>query len=164
MKSVRVIIMMLLCIVCLSCSKNPKEPGHEVAILSDMVHPVPIEAYRAPMRLPVAGTVSREPLWESPDGKGNPITHTEANMARGQFVYENYCLICHGKSGDGDGPLIPKFPNPPSLTSRRVMELTSAELFEVTTNGKRDMASYAAQISAEDPSSSCSCGSMILAF
>ncbi len=149
MKSVA-IVMTLLCVFCASCNKNPKKPGLEIPALSDMVYPVPIEAYRAPMRLPVAGTVSRQPLWVSPDGKSNPISYTAANMLRGQFVYENYCLICHGKSGDGDGPLVPKFPNPPSLTSRRVMALSSAELFDVVTEGKRDMAAYAAQISTED--------------
>ncbi len=36
--------------------------------------------------------------------KGFPIEVNEANLALGQEKYELYCSVCHGLSGDGNGP------------------------------------------------------------
>ncbi|MGH9472883.1 MAG: cbb3-type cytochrome c oxidase subunit II [Terriglobales bacterium] len=34
----------------------------------------------------------------------NPYPPTEASLARGQFVYQQECIWCHGEVGDGNGP------------------------------------------------------------
>ena len=44
----------------------------------------------------------------------NPYPATEASLARGQRVYELYCVGCHGPSGDGRGAAQP-YLNPPPL-------------------------------------------------
>jgi mono/diheme cytochrome c family protein len=44
----------------------------------------------------------------------NPYPATEASLARGQRVYELYCVGCHGPSGDGRGTAQP-YLNPPPL-------------------------------------------------
>ena len=41
-------------------------------------------------------------------------------LAQGRALYETFCLVCHGEQGRGDGPLVPKIPNPPAYTSARV--------------------------------------------
>ena len=35
----------------------------------------------------------------------NPRTRTSESLNRGQWVYETYCLVCHGDAGRGDGPI-----------------------------------------------------------
>lgn len=134
-----------------------------------MAHPVPYEAY-APNPLmkdgktlqpPPAGSIPRGflpyhygPTPEEAVRAGreltNPVPATPENIARGKQVYEQTCLICHGPAGKGDGPLIPKFPNPPSFTSKTLKEYPEGRLFHVITRGSGMMASYAAQVSAED--------------
>lgn len=134
----------------LACARDPKQPGFEIAMLTDMAHTAAVKAFTSPMRMPPAGTVPHEAILESPDGKANPLAVTPETVVRGKFVYENNCLICHGTQGDGDGPLIPKYPNPPPLSSQRVLGLSSAELFRIITTGKGEMASYAAQVTSLD--------------
>jgi len=34
----------------------------------------------------------------------NPYPPTSASLARGQFVYQQECIYCHGEVGDGNGP------------------------------------------------------------
>lgn len=42
----------------------------------------------------------------------NPYPPTQASVARGEFVYQQECIYCHGPLGDGNGPAA-KFLNPP---------------------------------------------------
>lgn len=140
-----------------SCERNAKETGFEVKILSDMVHPVPYEAYSpndnfsngATMQSSIEGTVYRGTLLTT-SGSVFPFEYSKLVHERGKDVYKNYCLVCHGEQGDGDGPLIPKFPNPPAFSSRRVMDLDPLKMFETISHGKMDMPGHAGQIDAID--------------
>ncbi len=69
---------------------------------------------------------------------------------RGKKVYENFCLVCHGKSGAGDGPVIPKYPNPPSFRTLQSREMHDGEMFHIITAGRRNMPSYASQVGYQD--------------
>jgi mono/diheme cytochrome c family protein len=80
----------------------------------------------------------------------NPFKPTPENLARGQQVYTNYCAVCHGATGAGDGPIIPKYPNPPNYNSDKSKNLTDGARFHVITLGRKDMPSHAAQVTAED--------------
>lgn len=110
---------------------------------------------------PAAGTIPRgfQPFHYSPGeaeeqraGREltNPFQPTAENLARGQFVFTNYCLICHGATGAGDGPVIPKYPNPPNYNADKSKNLPDGALFHVITVGRKDMPSHAAQVKAED--------------
>lgn len=76
----------------------------------------------------------------------NPIPETPEVLARGRRLYETFCLPCHGPTGNGDGPLIPKFPNPPSFRSKQTLALKDGEMFHTITVGRKKMASYASQL------------------
>ncbi len=80
----------------------------------------------------------------------NPFAAGEVNLARGQHLFETFCTPCHGNSGAGDGPLIPKYPNPPSFKTAQVRALADGEIFHILTFGKRKMPAHAAQISPDD--------------
>jgi len=150
-----------------ACSKNPNETGFE--ILPDMVHSVAYEAYSEnpitkdgkTMILPAKGSIARGKM---PFNYGvgvqeairagrelnNPFVPNEVTLARGKKIYDNYCLVCHGVKGKGDGPLIPKFPNPPALTSKRLLKYPAGRIFHIVTKGSGDMPAHGAQISVTD--------------
>ena len=110
---------------------------------------------------PVFGTLPRgfEPFHYGPEpaeaeraGRElkNPFTATPENLARGQYIFSNYCLVCHGATGGGDGPLVPKYPNPPSYVTEKSKALPDGNMFHVITVGRNNMPSHAAQVSADD--------------
>lgn len=80
----------------------------------------------------------------------NPFPVNPENIDKGRRVYENFCLVCHGERGGGDGPLIPKFPNPPSFLTDKSKGLPDGNMLHVITMGRNKMPSYAPQVSSED--------------
>ena len=149
------------------CTDDPKEKGFEV--FPDMVHSVPFQPYSKnpltadgkTMLPPVRGTIARgtEPYpygsTEEDRAKAsrelkNPVPVTAQSLARGKEVYQHMCLVCHGVSGQGDGPIIPKFPNPPSFSTKRVKELTDGALYHIITRGSGLMPPHAIQILPQD--------------
>ena len=161
------LVFILMLVFLLSCEHNPKQSGTE--FLPEMVHSIPYDAF-APnpitpdgktLQGPVSGSIPRgftphhygntpEEAERAGRELKNPIPLTPEVMARGKKVYENFCALCHGPEGKGDGPLIPKYPNPPSYTSKNVREYSEGRLYHIITRGSGMMASYASQISPED--------------
>lgn len=81
---------------------------------------------------------------------GNPTPADRASVQRGKRVYDVYCAVCHGAEGRGDGPIIGRFPNPPSLLADRARGLPDGALYHVITTGQGIMASYAVQVRPAD--------------
>lgn len=80
----------------------------------------------------------------------NPLPRSSEVLTRGQRVYMNTCVVCHGPEGDGQGYIVPLFPMPPSLHSERVRGWLDGRMFHVITRGQNLMPSYATQILPED--------------
>ena len=82
----------------------------------------------------------------------NPFTADDAEAAaRGAIVYSNFCAVCHGGAGHGDGPVTRKgVPPPPSLLLEHALEMADGQMFHVITTGQANMASYASQIERAD--------------
>ena len=121
----------------------------------------PVLPYNMTQQPPVAGTVPRgfQPFHYGPEpaeaeraGRDlkNPFQPTAENLARGQYIFSNYCVACHGVTGAGDGPIIPKYPNPPSYKTEASKRLPDGNMFHVITMGRNNMPSHAAQVSADD--------------
>ncbi|HUK21561.1 MAG TPA: cytochrome c [Gemmatimonadales bacterium] len=88
---------------------QPEDAIHKVSWFNAMVHQRSIRPYAMP-RDPVEGTVPITGVF--PDGDlatadhlVNPRTRTSESVNRGKLLYETYCLVCHGASGRGDGPI-----------------------------------------------------------
>jgi mono/diheme cytochrome c family protein len=107
------------------------------------------------LRVPVAGTIARgHQLFHYGAGEpeairagrelANPLTLDERTLAEGQALYTTYCVVCHGSSGKGDGPLAGKIPPPPAYTSERVSVFPPGRIFHVLSMGSGKMPSYAA--------------------
>ncbi len=150
--------------VLLACQRDPKKPGYE--FIPEMVRAVPYEAF-APnpntqdgktLLKPVPGTIPRgymPYLYKDDRARAaaelkNPLPKSVAVLTQGQHAYETFCLVCHGVMGKGDGPIIPKFPNPPSFRTKNMKALTDGDLYHVITMGSGQMESYASQVAPED--------------
>lgn len=161
------VILIILFLALGACERNPKKPAFE--LLPDMARSVPYDAY-APNPLtrdgktlqpPPEGSIPRgfepfaygatpEEAVRAGNELRNPLPPTPENLARGKILFDRFCLTCHGQAGKGDGPLIPKFPNPPSFTSKAVREYPEGRFYHIISRGSGMMASYASQIAPED--------------
>jgi mono/diheme cytochrome c family protein len=114
------------------------------------------------MRPPVVGTVARGELhddgafFSGKDTNGQfvpeaPVKTTMQLLQRGQERFNIYCSPCHGRVGDGQG-IMPKYGYvpPPTFHSPRIRELPDGYIFDVITNGIRNMPSYRHQIPVAD--------------
>lgn len=80
-----------------------------------------------------------------------PIDVDAKVLARGQERYGIYCTPCHDQAGHGQGMAVKRgFPIPLDLSSERARTLPDGELFEVISDGVRNMPSYRNQIPVED--------------
>jgi cytochrome c5 len=111
------------------------------------------------MRVPPSGTLSQTSVVAyayatDPEGAGkalkNPLPRTMAVMNRGQKTFNTFCIVCHGPKAEGNGYVVPRFPQPPSLHSEKVRGWTDGRIFHVITMGQNLMPGYALQISPED--------------
>ena len=114
------------------------------------------------MRMPVEGTVARGELYEDDsvyrglDKNGNyvstvPLEVTHKFMERGQQRYNIYCAPCHSKAGDGKGIVVKRgFLPPPDFHSEKVINFADGYIYEVISNGVRNMPDYKKQIPVED--------------
>ena len=139
--------------------------------LPEMVRSVPYDSF-APnpnfpdgktLQLPVPGTIPRgflplhyEATPQDAERAGEELQNpysmqdTEA-LERGERVYRNFCLPCHGPIGRGDGPVILRgYPAPPPLISNRAIRMKDGQIFHIITYGQRNMSPHATQIARED--------------
>ena len=100
--------------------------------------------------LPLHYTASPEDAERAGRELRSPIIATPQTARDGRALFETYCFVCHGRVGAGDGPLVPKIPNPPAYTSERVRTMPAGRIFHVITFGSGRMPSYASQLSARD--------------
>ncbi|HQQ79150.1 MAG TPA: cytochrome c [Thermoanaerobaculia bacterium] len=149
------------------CSAEGDRPG--TVFLPDMVDSGVVHAYDrsavtrngGALLLPPAGTV---PVERTPFAYGpgpaearragvelvNPFTASPEALARGKQVYDTICTVCHGAKGEGDGPIIGRFPNPPSLLAAHARTLPDGQIVHIVTRGQGIMPAHAAQVLLED--------------
>ena len=116
----------------------------------------------ATMRHPVAGTVARGQLRDDPvyfagkskDGKfieKLPVDVTIPLLTRGRERFNIYCAPCHDVTGSGMGPIIKKgFMPPPTFHSDRLRTVGDGYIYDVLSNGFRNMPAYKTQIPVPD--------------
>lgn len=164
-----VLVFCALAVVATACARDPKKPGYQIDMLTDMTRAVPAESFSESrvfadgktLQAPPEGTIPRgfESFEYAPGDQGaeragaelkNPFEPTAKNLERGRFVYENFCMACHGPEGEGDGQLVPRYPNPPGYLDKKLMTMPDGRMFHSITLGRRDMPPHAAQLDPED--------------
>ncbi len=104
-----------------------------------------------PGTVPVGGTeVDYFPEWQRgntkrADGLVNPTTDMSASIARGDSLYQIFCLVCHGQTGIGDGPVGRKI-GTMSLQTGRARGLTDGYLYSMIRYGRGLMVQYGDRI------------------
>jgi len=92
--------------------------------------------------------------WLSPAAsasKKNPIAPTQASIAAGQKIYSKTCVMCHGKSGDADGPAVIELNiHPAKLSNPQLAKESDGSLFWKITTGKKPMPAYGKRFSETD--------------
>ena len=164
-----------------SCFSDKRSPGWEY--MPDMAHSTAYDAYSPnpnykdgmTSRKPVAGTV---PLYqgvighksthvpypypatnEGYDAAGrelkNPIPLNSGTLAEGERLFNIYCAVCHGVSGQGNGSIVVNpniknpFPPPPSYFSERLLTLPEGQMYHTIVHGRNLMGSYASQLNED---------------
>jgi len=105
------------------------------------------------MRVPPAGTVPVDwvPFPQPVDVTGmdqlvNPLPVTPAVLAKGQQLFDNYCIVCHGAKADGLGYIVPKMTQPPPLIAGAPLQFTDGRIFSIITGGQGNMPSYQTEL------------------
>jgi cytochrome c553 len=175
MKIAKYLLPVLVIALVASCTYDDmKKPGYEY--MPDMYRSPSYETYSAnpnfpdsmTARQPVKGTIARGdaiftnldrmpyPYPDSPEGYEQagrelkcPLPSTEINLVEGKRLYQNYCIICHGEKGLGDGSVVLRNgPKPPAYSSDLLKDLPEGKMFHTTQFGKNMMGSHASQLTA----------------
>jgi len=91
--------------------------------------------------------------WLSPPSaaKTNPIPPTQESIAAGQKIYTKTCALCHGKSGDADGPAVIELNiHPAKLSDPQLAMESDGALFWKITTGKKPMPAFGKRFSETD--------------
>jgi mono/diheme cytochrome c family protein len=124
---------------------NPDTVVHKVGWFATMRHQRSIKPYARPIPA-VAGTVpvGAEGLpvtRENADKLSNPRTRTAESLNRGKWVYETYCLVCHGERGHADGPVSlaggGPFPGVPSLVDPARPRMSDGAIYGMIVEAQR---------------------------
>ena len=92
--------------------------------------------------------------WSAPAAeaqKKNPVAATESALAAGQKIYLKTCALCHGKSGDADGPAVIELNiHPAKLSDPKLATESDGSLFWKITTGKKPMPAFGKRFSETD--------------
>ncbi|MCZ6854879.1 MAG: cytochrome c [Gammaproteobacteria bacterium] len=82
----------------------------------------------------------------------NPVPVTAESLAQGETLYQTNCLVCHGKEGQGDGPVGQKFvtKSPVDLHEDYTQDQADGQLFFTLTRGRALMPFYRDALSVEE--------------
>lgn len=82
----------------------------------------------------------------------NPVPATPASIERGKYFFEINCLVCHGATGLGDGPVGEKFDEkaPVDLNDAYTQDQADGQIFFTLTRGRELMPFYRDALSPEE--------------
>lgn len=122
-----------------------------VSWFETMVSQPSVETYEAEPVAPVEGTVPvgsarHLELLAADTLLTNPVAGGGANLERGEMLYLQFCIPCHGETGAGDGPVVGPNRLPPlptlNLLSERALNLSDGYIYGMIANGRGVMPSY----------------------
>ena len=151
---------LLIALVACSGTSEPTLPGRDY--VKDMIDSKAAESFTPSdvtrdgktMQAPAPGTLPRgfdrfDYAATPEDAKRaglelkNPLAATPEEIARGDQVFHTVCFTCHGNEGKGDGPVVPRFPPPPSLVAPHARGLPDGQIFHIVTRGQNLMPPHA---------------------
>jgi len=123
--------------------------------------------HRTSARKPVEGTIAYSDnsmndmpylipnTFEGYEKAGNtvksPLQSNEELVEEGMKIYSNFCIQCHGKEGQGNGPVVEKGGHPaPQPFNKGLKDLPEGKMFHTLTYGKGAMGSHASQLTKKE--------------
>jgi mono/diheme cytochrome c family protein len=129
---------------------NSFSPNPNFSDGSTLRHPEPGTIARGSLPLHYAAT-SQDALRAGEELKSPLHLDNVRARERGDFLFSNFCAVCHGAGGAGNGPVAQRgYPPPPSLLAEHAVKMKDGQLFHVLTYGQNNMPPYASQLSRED--------------
>jgi mono/diheme cytochrome c family protein len=111
-----------------------------------------VRTYEAEHLLPPEGTVyvgapRHLDLLAADTIARNPMAVTPEVLEQGEVLYLQYCVMCHGQEGAGDGPVVgenrlPPLPTLNLLSDRAKNDLSDGYIWGMIANGRGVMPSY----------------------
>ena len=83
--------------------------------------------------------------WNAPKeaaSRQNPVPKDAAAVERGQKLFGQYCANCHGKSGQGDGPVAAALKPSPSNLTERAGQHSDGDFAWKIANGRGSMPAF----------------------
>lgn len=81
----------------------------------------------------------------------NPTATSKKSVKNGEKIFKQYCVVCHGSGGIGDGPGSKALnPKPANLTSADVQAQVDGEIFWKLSNGRGAMVAWGPIIKEDD--------------
>ncbi len=102
---------------------------------------------------PQSQLMGQTEIWKAPpsaDPVKNPYTENEAATLAGKKLYTQFCAICHGNKGKGDGLAgMALKPRPADFTKDAIQTQTDGAIYWKITEGKAPMAAYKSSLTDE---------------
>jgi mono/diheme cytochrome c family protein len=146
---------------------GPKGNQPNIEIIQDMMEQPALKAQdfhpqdreKSSMLVPPIGSwpKNRPPYlyWNQPETAGqklqNPMAQDAEITQTGRTHYNNFCMVCHGEAGKGDGPVADKW-KPiviPSLMTDKIRNYPDGRIFHIITAGQGLMGSYISMVPEE---------------
>ncbi len=134
-----------------ACDDQIKHIEKHTPLFSTMSWQRSVEAFEEQARLPVPGTMPINgqrtyDLMAADTMMSSPIAGTEADLARGEELFGQFCTPCHGVTGAGDGSVVGqnRIPAIPLLNIRGELTrgYTDGYIWGMITNGRGLMPAY----------------------
>lgn len=100
--------------------------------------------------------IAQEGRWVAPSSAKeikNPVAEKKvsASAKKGAKLFKKFCIVCHGETGEGNGPGSKSLnPKPANLTSELVQNQVDGEIFWKISNGRNAMIKWGPIIPEED--------------
>lgn len=84
--------------------------------------------------------------------KKNPVPASDSVLEKAKSDYEENCLMCHGETGKGDGPMAAMLKERPAdLSDPEIMkDMTDGEFWWIITKGVKPMPPFETKLSDEN--------------
>jgi len=118
------------------------------------MHTGPVVLPQVAPRMPVEDTIAVDgPLILdrlSSQGLPNPRPNTPEVRDEGAWLYDVYCAVCHGATGQGDGQIAEHYRRMPNLSAPNVRNYTDGWIYSIIREGGRNMPAFAASMSVDE--------------
>ena len=118
------------------------------------MHKGPVVMPHTQPRIPVEGTiaVNNQRLRDRLESRDlpNPVPNTAETLEEGAWLYDVYCAVCHGITGQGNGQIAGHFRRMPNLSAPHVQNYTDGWIYSIIREGGFAMPPFAHSMSVPE--------------